>query len=249
MKKKTKAFKTILWLLSLIVVFIIAFFIGKSNRSYTVDAVADNLKMSVTNRISKSMHLNARKLVLMENPEMIKQIMKGGSFGNKNFSVLAAQNMFSRDPKVVDDVIKKTTIEEVAEGIWFIRLPFVNVTLIDTKDGLVLVDTGMEPAGPAVLKAIRSVSKKHIHTILYTHGHVDHSYGTWALIEAGEHPEIIAQENIKDRFWKYINLRGLIARYMSQPVDQMPKDSTDIIWPTRYFDDTLSLDIGGVRFD
>ncbi len=244
-----KVSKKVFLILSFVLVFIIAFFIGKSNRSYRVDSFAESLKRPVAKQISEALKLNARQLILMENPELVGRIMKGGAFGNKNFSVKAARNMFSKNQEAIEDVIEKTNVSEVAPGVWFIRLPIVNCTLIGTGDGLVLVDTGMKPAGPAVLRAIRSVSDKPIHTIIYTHGHVDHCYGTWALIEAGERPEIIAQENIKKRFKRYIRLRGSIARYMSQPPDQLPKDSSDIIWPTRYFKDTLSFDVGGVRFE
>lgn len=241
--------KLIFWVFIVLIIFFIGFFTGKSNRNYKIDSVAERIKRSVTSPISDATNLNGRKLVLLENPELIDRIMEGGSFGNDNFSISAAQNMFSRDEEAIEDIIKKTEVIQVQPNIWFIRLPLVNCTLIETKDGLVLIDTGMKPAGPALLKAIRSVSNKPIHTIIYTHGHVDHSYGTWALIEAGENPQIVAQQNIKKRFDRYLKLRGSIGKYMSQPVEQLPEDSADIIWPNRYFNEELTLKIGGVTFE
>jgi len=74
----------------------------------------------------------------------------------------------------------------VAPRTRHIRLPIVNAVLFETDDGLVLVDTGMAPAGPALLDAIRGVSDAPIHAVLYTHGHVDHAFGTWVLLEAGD---------------------------------------------------------------
>jgi len=232
-------------LFAIVLIFLIGFYSGKSNRSYTVDSMAEKLKHNLMNPISDAAQISGRKLVLLENPEIIGRIMEGGSFGNDDFSVAAAQNMFSKNESAIEDIIDKTSIQQVSANVWLIRMPIVNCTLIETAKGLVLIDTGMKPAGPALLKAIRSISKKPIHTIIYTHGHVDHCYGTWALMEAGENPQIIAQSNIKARFERYVQLRGSIAKYMSQPSEQLPHNLTEIVLPTRYFDNELSLEIGG----
>jgi len=148
----------------------------------------------------------------------------------------------------MEDAKKKTEIVEVAPRTWLIRLPIVNAVLFETDEGLVLVDTGMAPGGPAVLEAIREVSDAPLHTVIYTHGHVDHAYGTWALIEAGESPEIIAHEDLVHRFERYIRLRGSIAKYMNQPAEQLPEDRDDLVWPTRTFRDRLELQIGSEAF-
>ncbi len=242
-------FKVPVFGLVIIFIFLAGFFTGKSNRSYQIDALSEKIKRSVTGTISDAMHIDGRKLVLMENPELVGQIMKGGSFGNDNFSIAAAQNMFSKDESAIEDIKEKTEVHKVSSNVWMIRMPIVNCTLIETSDGLVLVDTGMKPAGPALLSAIRSISNKPIHTIIYTHGHVDHCYGTWALIEAGEKPEIIAHKNLGKRFRRYIMLRESIAKYMSQPAIQLPNDSTDMVWPTVYFEDELTFEIGGIKFE
>lgn len=236
-------------LIGIAFIFLIGFFSGKSNRSYAVDSLTEKLKRSITNPISDAVQISGRKLVLLENPEIIGRIMEGGSFGNDNFSVSAAQNMFSKNEDAIEDVIDKTEIQQVSSNVWFIRMPIVNCTVIETDEGLVIIDTGMKPSGPAVLKAIRSISKKPIHTIIYTHGHVDHCYGTWALIEAGESPQIIAQSNIKARFDRYIKLRGSIAKYMSQPLNQLLNELADMVMPTRYFDDELILEIGNEKIE
>ena len=141
--------------------------------------------------------------------------------------------MFGRTEDAIEDVRKRSRVVEVAPRSYLIRLPIVNAVFFDTDEGVVLVDTGMGPAGPAVLEAIRSVTDAPIHTIIYTHGHVDHAYGSWAIMEAGETPQIIAHEALKGRFERYIRLRGSLARYMSQPVDQLPASDADLVWPTR----------------
>jgi len=200
-----------------------------------VDAVAERVDLSL------------RQEVLLEYPEIIRAVRRGGSFGG-DFSAEVAQNMFSRDPAVVEEARAMTRAIEVAPRTWHIRLPIVNAVLFETDAGLVLVDTGMAPAGPAVLDAIRSVSDLPIHTIVYTHGHVDHAYGTWALVESGATPEIIAHRRLPERFERYIRLRGSIAGYMSQPPEQLPASRDDLVWPTRTFDDRLELEIGGEKF-
>ena len=238
----------ILGLVIALILFLSGFYFGKSNRSYQVDVMSEKIKRSFTGKVADAVNLSGRKLVLLEYPELINRIMEGGSFGNENFSIATAQNMFSRDEEAISDIIDKMEITKVADNIWIIRLPLVNCTLIETEEGLVLIDTGMKPAGPALLNAIRSISEKPVHTILYTHGHVDHCYGTWALIEAGETPQIIGHSSIRERYHRYIQLGGSIAKYMSQPESQLPKDSSDIVWPNRYFDDFLELKIGGITF-
>jgi alkyl sulfatase BDS1-like metallo-beta-lactamase superfamily hydrolase len=106
----------------------------------------------------------------------------------------------------------------------------------------------MAPGGPAVLDAIRKVSTAPLHSVIYTHGHVDHAYGAWALVEAGEKFEVIAHEDLVPRFERYIRLRGSVAKYMSQPLEQLPASRDDLVWPTRTFRDRLELAIGGETF-
>ena len=209
--------------------------LGARARRAAFDTVAQNTDVS------------ARNLVLMEHPSLIAAIRRGGAFGGE-FSFVVAQNMFSRGEEAVEDAKAKTSIIEVAPRTWLIRLPIVNAVLFETDAGLVLVDTGMAPGGPAVLEAIRKVSTAPLHSVIYTHGHVDHAYGTWALVEAGEKFEVIAHEDLVPRFERYLRLRGSVAKYMSQPLEQLPASRDDLVWPTRTFRDRLELAIGGETF-
>ena len=235
-------------IIGLVLFFIAGFFLGRSDQSEKIDNSIKTVKRKTTQTIARTLDFDTRKLVLMENPSLISRIMEGASFGNENFSVSAAQNMFGMEEDAIEDILNKTSIEKVAINVWTIRLPIVNCSVIETEEGLVLIDVGMKPAGPAILKSIQSISQKKIHTIIYTHGHVDHSYGTWALLENGAKPQVIAHENLPDRFNRYLKLRGSLAKYMSQPIEQLPNDSTDLIWPTKIFQDELEIQIGGVNF-
>ena len=208
---------------------------------------ANSARKAAVQVVANAADIDTRMMVLAENPELIARVAEGGSFGGE-FSLAAAQNMFGRVDSAIEDVKDKSEVIEVGPRSYLIRMPIVNAAFFETDEGIVLVDTGMAPAGPAILDAIRSVSEQPIHTIIYTHGHVDHAYGTWAIMEAGETPEIIAHDLLKPRFERYIRLRGSLAKYMSQPEDQLPASESDLVWPTRYFSDRLELEIGGETF-
>ncbi|NND68041.1 MAG: MBL fold metallo-hydrolase [Halioglobus sp.] len=208
---------------------------------------ARNAATSAISVVAERAGADTRTLVLAENPEIISRIAEGGAFGGEH-SIEAAQNMFGRTEAAIKDVRERTSVVEVGPRSYLIRMPIVNAAFFATDAGIVLVDTGMGPAGPAIMDAIRSVSDMPIHTIIYTHGHVDHAYGTWAIMEAGETPQIIAHDLLKDRFERYIRLRGSLAKYMSQPEEQLPASPEDLVWPTRYFSDRLELEIGGETF-
>ncbi len=187
--------------------------------------------------------------MVARDPELMEGIMRGGAFGNQ-WSTAVAGNMLNRHHgRAIDDANAMTSIEEVTERTWLVRMPFVNSVVFETDDGLVLVDTGMAPAGPALLAAIRSVTQEPIHTIVYTHAHIDHAYGTWALIAEGAEPEIIAHRATLFRFGRYWRLRNSAAKYHAQNPASMPTGEDDWVAPTRLFDDRLSIEVGGERFD
>jgi alkyl sulfatase BDS1-like metallo-beta-lactamase superfamily hydrolase len=179
--------------------------------------------------------------------DLAEAIIGGGAFGG-DYSPAVAQNMFNPESRpAIEDAKAKTRIVEVLDRTWLVRLPIVNSVVFETDEGVVIVDTGMAPGGPAILEAVRSVTDAPIHTIIYTHAHVDHCMGTWALIE--DDPEIVAHVAAEARFQRYVRLRGSVARYMSQPLDTFPAGDDDWVPPTRTFTDRLSLTIGGEQFD
>ena len=102
------------------------------------------------------------------------------------------------------------------------RFPIVNAAFFETEDGVVVTDTGMAGAGPVLLEHIREVTDKPITDIIITHGHVDHFTGLWALKEAYPDAFVIGHEKIVDRLARYGELRGSIAKYMSQPYAELP---------------------------
>lgn len=167
------------------------------------------------------------------------------------FSVEQAANMFSRKHDSGFDPI----VIEVAPRTHYIQPGMVNVALFETDEGLLLVDCGCAGDGPSLVRAVREISDKPVHTIVYTHGHSDHAFGAWAFLEAGETPEIIAHENLLEHFRRYMLTSGLNARINGQTgAHDGPawagESEDDFDWPTRTFSgDRLDITIGGERFE
>ena len=68
-------------------------------------------------------------------------------------------------------------LAEVADGTAIVE-SFANVAAFRTDDGLCLVDTGSAFAAPAIHGAVRGWDGGRLHTAVYTHGHIDHVFGT-----------------------------------------------------------------------
>src|SRR5690242_20239293 len=70
-------------------------------------------------------------------------------------------------------------ITAVADNIITVHTTYFcgSVTAIRTADGLVLIDTANRTTAAQVLSVIRTWDKNPIHTVIYTHGHVDHTGG------------------------------------------------------------------------
>ncbi len=67
-------------------------------------------------------------------------------------------------------------LHELADDLAMIT-SFSHVVTFRTPDGLVLFDTSGPFTGDAVVKALRGWSTDPAHTVVYTHGHVDHVSG------------------------------------------------------------------------
>src|SRR5258705_10119098 len=74
-------------------------------------------------------------------------------------------------------------LSEVAPDIAMVEA-FSHVVALRTADGLVVFDTSLEAFGGQVVSALQSWADAPVHTIVYTHGHVDHVGGAHALLAA-----------------------------------------------------------------
>jgi alkyl sulfatase BDS1-like metallo-beta-lactamase superfamily hydrolase len=193
----------------------------------------------------RSSRVDARASLFIEFPDLYPAIKRGGAFGG-SWSNAIAQDIFAASDEGIADARALGRIEEIAPRTWMIFLPLVNVVVFETDDGLVVVDAGTAAEGPAIAELIASVSKAPIHTIIYTHGHSDHAFGTWALL--ADDPLIIGTDALVARFDRYRRLRGSVARYLGQPVDSMPKEKADMVYPTQTFAGELVHTVGGETF-
>ena len=189
-----------------------------------------------------------RALVAVEEPRIIARFLTGGIFGNPA-SRVAGLHMFSRASEVSADIRQKTTRIEVAPKSWLVRFPIVNAAFFETERGVTVVDTGMAGAGPVLLEQIRAVTAAPITDIVITHGHVDHLTGLWALLEAAPDATVHGHEGIARRIARYGELRGSIARYMSQPFAEVPAGLDDLALPNKTFKPAARITAGGAGAD
>ena len=191
----------------------------------------------------------ARAAVIREYPALMQAITRGGAFGG-DFSAAIANKMYSRDDAAaIADARAKLKVELQGPRSWLLRLPFVNIALFETDAGLVLIDSGYAPAGPALRDVIKSLSQQPIHTIVFTHYHADHAWGAWALMDMGPgggKPRIVSSAGLITQMDQDLLSYGLIARNNQQVV--VPRNWGDVLRPDLTFHDRISLQVGGEEF-
>jgi glyoxylase-like metal-dependent hydrolase (beta-lactamase superfamily II) len=138
---------------------------------------------------------------------------------------------------------------EVAPDV-LMRAAFVNTYAVRTAGGLLLIDPGFGHMANETHKAVRAWSDAPLATAVYTHGHADHAFGLKPFLEAGERPQIIAQENCLARFQRYQLTYGWNAainqRQFSLPEPIFPRHFD---WPTLTFRDSLRQRLGDLNVE
>ena len=142
----------------------------------------------------------------------------------------------------------------VAPNTLFMTADYVNLIAFETSEGLVLVDTGMVEAGPRIHEEIRKHTNAPLHTVIFTHGHMDHAFGLKPWLEAGEKPRIIAQENMIRRFRTYMkvapmNININRIQYGIEEDIHWPDREELFTWPDTTYRDQLTLHVGGEIFE
>lgn len=98
-------------------------------------------------------------------------------------------------------------LSEIADGVAVIEA-FSHVLAFRTGEGLVLFDTSHEAHARPIIENMRKWTKDPVHSIAFTHGHIDHVGGAKAFVEeaadAGNpRPRFIAHENVDARIDRY----------------------------------------------
>jgi cyclase len=89
-------------------------------------------------------------------------------------------------------------IEQVREGLYMIRSSASgNITVFESDDGLLLVDSKFENEYDRYMELLRTVTDKPVRFVVNTHLHGDHTGGNIRLETLG--PNIVATENARRR--------------------------------------------------
>jgi alkyl sulfatase BDS1-like metallo-beta-lactamase superfamily hydrolase len=139
--------------------------------------------------------------------------------------------------------------EPVAPGSYFVS-SFANVSAFDTDEGLVLVDTGSFMLAEPTRARLRAVTRRPVHTAVWTHGHVDHCFGVdlWER-DSGRRVRVIAHEAVPRRHERYKLTRAYNERINARQFQ------TTVAFPGEFraVDETYSqsreLTVGGRRFE
>jgi alkyl sulfatase BDS1-like metallo-beta-lactamase superfamily hydrolase len=147
--------------------------------------------------------------------------------------------------------------ERLAEGVHLLPL-FGNATCVDTGDGLVVVDTCVRARGPRLLEMIRAQSDAPIRYVIYTHGHLDHAFGVWALLEEAERrgrprPVIVGHEAVRARFDRYLEMAAYTEHInriqFAVPAGQRIIARESFHYPDVVYRDRLTLPVGGLTLE
>ncbi len=150
-------------------------------------------------------------------------------------------------------------MSDVAPGTIFFQY-FGNVTALLTDEGIVLVDTSLSGNGAEILQNLRTRTDLPIHTIVYTHGHVDHVTGAAAFIEDARErghprPRVIAHRRVVDRLRRYERMAGqtlfinsIQFGFALEPGFEPPPTPV-FVYPDETYDDRITIEVGGEPFE
>lgn len=100
-------------------------------------------------------------------------------------------------------------VDRIGRGIWVIRQrepfhlqPVGNVTVIEQRHGLVLIDGGGSPGSARrIAGLIKSLTPKPVRFIAITHWHGDHSLGVATLLKSWPQARVIATAATRDHLF------------------------------------------------
>ena len=153
--------------------------------------------------------------------------------------------------------VSEGAITAVAENIITVHTTYFcgSVTVIRTEAGLVFIDTAKPDTASQTLARVRTWDDSPVHTVIYTHGHIDHTSGIKVIDEEADargipRPRIIAHRNVRRRMDRYEASHGFNSIVQGQQFN-MPGYVYPIGQrrPDEVYDETLSVTIGGEQID
>lgn len=144
---------------------------------------------------------------------------------------------------------RELAVADATAGVRFFEA-FGNVTGIATDDGLVLVDASGPLHARAIRDSVRAWTDAPLHTVVYTHGHVDHTAAVTGFERDGTTARVVSHEAVVDRFRRYERTHGYNAvinqRQFQLPAPMFPHEHR---YPDVTYRDALDLEIGGHRLE
>ncbi|MFT5442737.1 MAG: glyoxylase-like metal-dependent hydrolase (beta-lactamase superfamily II), partial [Myxococcota bacterium] len=144
----------------------------------------------------------------------------------------------------------KLGLEELDNGLAFVAA-FSNMAVLKTERGLCFFDTSGPFHAKKVFDLVRQWSPARLDTAVYTHGHVDHVFGTGlfekqAEAEGWEPASVIAHEACPARFDRYKLTNGYNGIINQRQFDfKEPVFPKNFRYPDRTLRDDLVLDLNG----
>jgi alkyl sulfatase BDS1-like metallo-beta-lactamase superfamily hydrolase len=154
------------------------------------------------------------------------------------------------------------TLAELGDDLAVVE-SFSHMVVFRTDDGLVSFDASGKMSGKAVMEALRGWTSDPIHSLIYTHGHVDHVGGSGAVIadaQANGHrrPRVLGHENVPKRMQRYNDTNGWNVSINARQFGGVsPKNgltlsddehflAPDAAWPDVTYRDHLNASVGGL---
>ena len=169
---------------------------------------------------------------------------------------------------------EKPQVVKVCENVYSaVGFALATMIMVVTPDGLVIIDTTESMSVcKKIMDEFRKISDKPVRTVIYTHFHPDHWYGTKSLFAPGIN--VIAHNDfVKEaKLWGSMGQSALIRAAAMYGL-YLPDDSTrvpwvtanpsvvaaqlkwemptleDLVWPTQTFKDRFSFQLGGRTFN
>ncbi len=172
------------------------------------------------------------------------------------------------DTGIVNHRLNRFTQEltEIDDGLAVIE-SFSHCWIQKTEEGLVCIDASGPQTGKVVVQSMREWSQDPVHTLVYTHGHIDHVGGSGAFLadvkdRGATQPNVVAHEGVLPRFDRYRLTNGwnsfINKRQFGgiKPVANFGLGKTlenflpqDVAEPDQTYRDQLSMKVGSWDFE
>ncbi len=156
-------------------------------------------------------------------------------------------------------------LSDITDDISIIE-SFSHVLTFKTDDGLVCFDTSGAGTGTACVEALRGRTDERVHSIVYTHGHIDHVGGSGAFqadadARGYEAADVVGHARVADRFRRYDDTNGFNMGINNRQFGGISKSvgmdiggearflPADALWPTVEYHQDLALSVGGLDFE